>query len=114
MSAYYKAAISPSFPFSLLPIIGGYGDWSSDGCNTSDSDSQVTCNCDHLTNFAILLVQKFHFIFSIIFNIQDASPAAGPTDRTELTLFLDSVSYIGIIVSIFCLAITVISYLLSK
>ena len=38
-------------------VIGGYGDWSSDGCNTSSySGLQVTCNCDHLTNFAILLV----------------------------------------------------------
>ena len=43
-------------PLCLL-FIGGYGDWSSDGCNTSsDSGLQVICNCDHLTNFAILLV----------------------------------------------------------
>ena len=35
---------------------GGYGDWSSEGCNTSSNDSQVMCQCDHLTSFAILLV----------------------------------------------------------
>ena len=51
--------------YSVSPILthfilkGGYGDWSSDGCNTSsDSDPQVTCHCNHLTNFAILLVRS--------------------------------------------------------
>ncbi|XP_019850052.1 PREDICTED: hemicentin-1-like isoform X1 [Amphimedon queenslandica] len=91
----------PQCTFWNQSLDDGYGDWSSDGCNTSSgsTDSQVTCNCDHLTNFAILL---------------DVSPPEEPTERTALTLFLDSVSYIGIIISIICLIITIISYLLSK
>ena len=40
--------------------IGGNGNWSTDGCNTSvfinDSLSSITCHCDHLTNFACLVV----------------------------------------------------------
>ena len=54
---------------SLFPfLIDGYGDWSSDGCNTSSgSDPQVTCNCDHLTNFAILLVNMHsHLILRVL------------------------------------------------
>ena len=38
----------------------GYGDWSSEGCEIDESynDSQdvVTCFCNHLTSFCILLV----------------------------------------------------------
>ena len=40
--------------------LGGNGNWSTDGCNTSvninDSLSSITCHCDHLTNFACLVV----------------------------------------------------------
>ena len=43
--------------------VGGYGGWSSEGCITinsgnisNGSNNEVTCLCDHLTNFAILLV----------------------------------------------------------
>ena len=43
----------------------GYGGWSSDGCTTVNSSNStdnasseyVTCMCNHLTNFAILLVR---------------------------------------------------------
>ena len=38
----------------------GYGNWSDYGCETvynmSDPDAGVTCLCNHLTSFAILLV----------------------------------------------------------
>ena len=37
--------------------IDGYGDWSSDGCYVTTSNSTVViCECNHLTSFAILLV----------------------------------------------------------
>ena len=36
----------------------GYGQWSSKGCNTTISDGNVICYCNHLTNFAILLVVR--------------------------------------------------------
>ena len=35
-------------------------DWISDGCITSNitQDGIVTCSCNHLTNFAVLVVHK--------------------------------------------------------
>ena len=36
---------------------GGFGDWSTRGCAVvNESEEDVICECDHLTNFAILLV----------------------------------------------------------
>ena len=37
--------------------VGGFGDWSARGCAVvNESEEDVLCECDHLTNFAILLV----------------------------------------------------------
>ena len=39
----------------------GKGNWSIDGCTTlvdPNDFSQATCHCDHLTNFALLVVSK--------------------------------------------------------
>ena len=50
----------------LLKLINfytdGYGDWSNKGCNTSNSGLVVYCECNHLTNFAILLVMQIIII----------------------------------------------------
>ncbi|PIK61624.1 putative G-protein coupled receptor [Apostichopus japonicus] len=36
--------------------VNGRGDWSTDGCTVSaTSNTTTTCECDHLTNFAVLL-----------------------------------------------------------
>ena len=36
---------------------GGEGDWTTEGCETIGLvDGVVTCQCNHLTNFAILVV----------------------------------------------------------
>ena len=34
------------------------GSWTSDGCTTTliEQDGRVTCSCDHLGNFALLVV----------------------------------------------------------
>ena len=38
--------------------IDGCGGWSSDGCHvTSSNSTEVICECNHLTSFAILLVR---------------------------------------------------------
>ena len=35
--------------------------WSSEGCrNTTVNDTEVICECNHLTNFAILLVRDIY------------------------------------------------------
>ena len=49
----------------LLPthshLLGGHGNWTSEGCQAVDSndDNTVRCHCNHLTNFAILVVREF-------------------------------------------------------
>ena len=98
----------------MLSNAAGYGDWSSEGCNTSSTDTQAMCQCDHLTSFAILLVTNDIMTQLFFMYIQDTSPTIEPTERTGLTLFLDSITYIGIVVSLVCLTLTVISYLASK
>ena len=47
-----------NLPEMPLWYIDGYGGWSTKGCVTmnNSTDTKVTCMCDHLTNFAILLV----------------------------------------------------------
>ncbi len=38
----------------------GRGDWSSEGCTlASQNDIEVVCQCDHLTNFAVLTVIQY-------------------------------------------------------
>lgn len=41
---------------------GGFGDWSSEGCTLVSGPGEngepiIECHCDHLTNFAILVVR---------------------------------------------------------
>lgn len=39
----------------------GYGGWSEAGCyrvDTPDTDDEVVCRCNHLSNFAVLLVSS--------------------------------------------------------
>lgn len=39
----------------------GYGNWTSEGCVTVNvSNDVVTCQCNHLTNFAILVVSSVY------------------------------------------------------
>ena len=39
----------------------GFGDWSSRGCSVAmETEEMVTCECDHLTNFAILMVSSYY------------------------------------------------------
>ena len=41
----------------LFPIIEVRGDWSTRGCIlVHETEDDVTCHCDHLTSFSILLV----------------------------------------------------------
>ena len=42
--------------FLTIPLIH-YAEWRTEGCVTAEvNGSVVTCNCNHLTNFAILVV----------------------------------------------------------
>ena len=40
-----------------IPCVDGFGAWSQSGCNVSnETDSIITCQCNHLTPFGVLLV----------------------------------------------------------
>lgn len=44
----------------VIYCIGGYGGWSREGCKlVSDINGLSSCECDHLTNFGVLVV-RFH------------------------------------------------------
>ncbi len=48
-----------SFSEFLFVHVGGIGNWTTVGCNTidfNDTTGLVTCECDHLTNFGVLVV----------------------------------------------------------
>ncbi|KAL3883198.1 hypothetical protein ACJMK2_029488, partial [Sinanodonta woodiana] len=69
------------------------GAWSGEGCKlVSTSDDTTVCQCDHLTNFAILM-----------------SPGKTPTkDQVPLSI----ISTIGCAISIFCLSVTMVAHLI--
>ncbi|XP_064394608.1 hemicentin-1-like isoform X2 [Halichondria panicea] len=72
----------------------GAGDWSSDGCRLVDiQEERVTCECNHLTHFGVLLA---------------ISPVTVPN------LPLEIISYIGIGLSLVCIAVILITYLCSR
>ncbi|XP_062891738.1 adhesion G protein-coupled receptor E1-like [Mobula hypostoma] len=61
--------------------------WKSDGCERIDSNqTHVTCQCNHLTSFAILM-----------------APVKSVTDDRHLEV----ITYIGLIISLFCLAASI-------
>lgn len=40
----------------ILILCREVGDWSQDGCSLKEmNNTHVTCQCDHLTNFAVLM-----------------------------------------------------------
>ncbi|KAL3883254.1 hypothetical protein ACJMK2_029537, partial [Sinanodonta woodiana] len=81
--------INNVFSFSGL----GNGAWSSKGCRlVSTNDYNTMCECDHLTNFAILM-----------------SPGNTP-DKDQVPLSI--ISVIGCAISIFCLSVTMIAHLI--
>ena len=55
----------------------GLGNWSQDGCKFERvlKDGRVVCNCDHLTNFAMLMVSdQLLESSSFVFEIKQQSP----------------------------------------
>ncbi|XP_078699059.1 adhesion G-protein coupled receptor G6-like isoform X1 [Branchiostoma floridae x Branchiostoma belcheri] len=74
-------------------------DWSREGCRlASDQHDIITCECNHLTNFAVLMD-----IYGNIDNISDA-------DLTALMI----ISYVGCAISMFGIAATLLTYSLFR
>ncbi|XP_059154546.1 uncharacterized protein LOC131940023 isoform X2 [Physella acuta] len=83
---------SPSCAFLNTTISNPeVGVWSTGGCQVkSVTSTHVVCSCDHLTNFAVLM-----------------SPYASSEDSLALSI----ISAIGCAISLFCLVITIIVYI---
>ncbi|NXO77194.1 AGRF5 protein, partial [Sitta europaea] len=62
------------------------GDWDTRGCTATDSGAYVTCSCNHLTTFSILM-----------------SP-----DRSSELIFENYISYVGLAISIVSLVVCII------
>ncbi|XP_072030643.1 adhesion G-protein coupled receptor G6-like [Amphiura filiformis] len=73
------------------------GDWSQEGCERIDiSSGKITCHCNHLTNFAVLV------------------DISGHHEQTAFSLVLDMISKLGCVVSIASLCFTLVILLLSR
>ncbi|NXP81149.1 AGRG5 protein, partial [Ramphastos sulfuratus] len=53
----HDLVLPPSNDVSLAGV-GSTGSWSREGCKTTHSEGTVTCHCDHLTYFAVLLLPE--------------------------------------------------------
>ena len=89
----------------------------------NETEEEAMCECDHLTNFAILLVcykmpyhKQGNTTFPSLLPHQDVTPKRGATDNTPPALrkTLEVFSYIGAVVSIFCLILTILTYIRSR
>ena len=57
------------FELLIIYFAGGFGGWSTRGCFLrEESDTNATCECDHLTNFGILLVHSSGMVLIAILN----------------------------------------------
>ncbi|KAH9508395.1 hypothetical protein Btru_055101 [Bulinus truncatus] len=75
----------------LNTSVGEKGLWSTGGCTVeSFSKYNVTCSCNHLTNFAVLM---------------------SPAGSFGSILALSIISIVGCSISLFCLVLTVVTYL---
>ncbi|XP_040270594.1 adhesion G protein-coupled receptor E3-like [Bufo bufo] len=77
------------------PIKNG---WSTDGCTTKSSesnDTHTTCSCNHLSSFAVIMAPL---------GLEDIQ------DNHALTIL----SYFGLIVSVLCLALTLLTFVLCR
>ncbi|KAM7406552.1 hypothetical protein PAMP_000923 [Pampus punctatissimus] len=68
------------------------GNWSTDGCHTSDNGTHFICSCNHLSFFAVLV-----------------NPALS-VDKTNV-VYLSYITYIGSSLSVFSAAISLIIYI---
>ena len=93
-----------------------------DGCTTilTSDRNQITCECNHLTNFASLVVRKLDSMIipiciCIIFYLQDIcsrTEEGGCDQSDEAKLALSIISIIGVILSGVGLILTIVTLLI--
>ncbi|CAG5131799.1 unnamed protein product [Candidula unifasciata] len=73
------------------------GQWSQEGCQLIDTNiSHTTCECDHLTNFAVLM------------------DVTGVKLSSENELALRVITFVGCVISVICLLLSWITFLVFK
>ena len=97
-------------------------DWTQRGCVTSvGQDGIVTCICDHLTNFCMLVVCHMHdFTPTGVMCVythththtQDICSRQEDCLPSNVEFILTYVSYIGMPISIVCLVLTMITLII--
>ncbi|XP_043918567.1 uncharacterized protein LOC122794328 isoform X2 [Protopterus annectens] len=85
---FHKSNLSLNLPICVF-VNYAEGEWSSAGCNGSNHNDSVTCMCDHLTPFSVLMSLQ-------------------PQLSTKKDAFLEWITYIGVGISIGCLVICLI------
>ncbi|XP_072178844.1 adhesion G-protein coupled receptor G6-like [Diadema setosum] len=94
-----KRAENPTCVFWNSSGSGGQGSWSSEGCRVlSSEDNRTECECDHLTNFALLMD-----LYGVTSSYDDGHQRA-----------LSIISYVGCGLSIIGLTLTFISYMMIR
>ncbi|XP_029605837.1 adhesion G-protein coupled receptor F1-like isoform X3 [Salmo trutta] len=83
-----KTLANPQCVFWNFNLFDGLGGWDGEGCELqSDKNGTVTCHCNHLTSFSILM---------------------SPFIPAELRFALDLITYIGVGISMCCLVVCLI------
>ncbi|XP_055741038.1 adhesion G protein-coupled receptor F5-like isoform X2 [Salvelinus fontinalis] len=83
-----KTLANPQCVFWNFNLFGGLGGWDDKGCELqSDKNGTVTCHCNHLTSFSILM---------------------SPFIPRVLRVALDFITYIGVGISMGCLVVCLI------
>ena len=99
VALYLLEIIREALAFNLATSIPGvFGAWSNKGCNVSKIqkyDGYLTCECDHLTNFALLL---------------DISQTRSNKFSSDNKLGISIVTWIGCGVSMLGLVLTIITF----
>lgn len=104
--------------------LDGSGDWNTKGCSLStfnQSSNVVGCTCDHLTNFACLVVcdnKNKHIHIILITLLKDISSRLNGNENgtdhelpENLKLGLEITTYIGVVLSLMGLIIFILTYL---
>ncbi len=95
---------------------GGNGGWSEMGCRLVSEDEFVaTCQCDHLTSFALLVVGVFTVCrvtpFAVCDLLQDTAPSE-PQKREDRGI--GAYVYVGCLVSALFLVLTIFTQLFTR
>ena len=103
---------------SCMSLLGGAGNWTADGCRLAENTNGiVSCECDHLTNFGVLVVSlklllKRLTLVSYHNMLQDICSLQGGCQLSRAEqLTLETISIAGAVLSTIGIIITILTML---